>query len=173
MPVAVNVHVPGRTVTDIAPETLGRVATLPAQTRMGPVELTVSDLDGTLAAVAARGFTAVEPYDFVRRAEPLAAAALAEVEAEWTAPLGPDRGARLREIHTDLRAITDRARKTDVDLPLLDAARAVAPAASAHRCSTRVIAGSSRSAMEKPFLMRCRRSVVRSVSDMSAVSWSA
>ena len=33
-----------------------------------------ADLDGTLAAVAARGFTAVEPYDFVRRAEPLAAA---------------------------------------------------------------------------------------------------
>src|SRR6478609_9439767 len=32
-----------------------------------------ADLDGTLAAVAARGFTAVEPYDFVRRAEPLAA----------------------------------------------------------------------------------------------------
>jgi sugar phosphate isomerase/epimerase len=33
-----------------------------------------SDLDGTLAEVAARGFTAVEPYDFVRRAEPLAEA---------------------------------------------------------------------------------------------------
>lgn len=33
-----------------------------------------SDLDGTLAEVARRGFTAVEPYDFVRRAEPLAAA---------------------------------------------------------------------------------------------------
>lgn len=33
-----------------------------------------ADLDGTLAQVAARGFTAVEPYDFVRRAEPLAAA---------------------------------------------------------------------------------------------------
>ena len=32
------------------------------------------DLDGTLAEVAARGFTAAEPYDFVRRAEPLAAA---------------------------------------------------------------------------------------------------
>lgn len=32
-----------------------------------------ADLDGTLEAVAARGFTAVEPYDFVRRAEPLAA----------------------------------------------------------------------------------------------------
>lgn len=33
-----------------------------------------ADLEGTLAEVAARGFTAVEPYDFVRRAEPLAAA---------------------------------------------------------------------------------------------------
>ncbi len=33
-----------------------------------------TDLDGTLAALAGRGFTAVEPYDFVRRAEPLAAA---------------------------------------------------------------------------------------------------
>jgi sugar phosphate isomerase/epimerase len=32
-----------------------------------------ADLDGTLAAVAARGFTAVEPYDFVRRAQPLTA----------------------------------------------------------------------------------------------------
>jgi len=32
------------------------------------------DLDGTLAEVAARGFTAAEPYDFVRRAESLAAA---------------------------------------------------------------------------------------------------
>ncbi|GAA1960123.1 sugar phosphate isomerase/epimerase [Microbacterium deminutum] len=31
-----------------------------------------ADLDGTLAEIAARGFTAVEPYDFVRRAEPLA-----------------------------------------------------------------------------------------------------
>ncbi|MFS0913290.1 sugar phosphate isomerase/epimerase family protein [Microbacterium sp. 179-I 3D2 NHS] len=33
-----------------------------------------ADLEGALAAVAARGFTAVEPYDFVRRAEPLAQA---------------------------------------------------------------------------------------------------
>lgn len=33
-----------------------------------------ADLEGTLSAVAARGFTAVEPYDFVRRAAPLAAA---------------------------------------------------------------------------------------------------
>jgi sugar phosphate isomerase/epimerase len=33
-----------------------------------------ADLDGTLAELASRGFTAAEPYDFVRRAEPLAAA---------------------------------------------------------------------------------------------------
>jgi sugar phosphate isomerase/epimerase len=33
-----------------------------------------ADLEGALAAVAARGFTVVEPYDFVHRAEPLAAA---------------------------------------------------------------------------------------------------
>lgn len=33
-----------------------------------------ADLEGALAKVAAGGFTAVEPYDFVRRAEPLAAA---------------------------------------------------------------------------------------------------
>ncbi|WP_127473989.1 sugar phosphate isomerase/epimerase family protein [Microbacterium sulfonylureivorans] len=33
-----------------------------------------SDLDGTLAEIARRGFTAVEPYDFVRRAAPLAEA---------------------------------------------------------------------------------------------------
>lgn len=33
-----------------------------------------ADLEGSLAAVAARGFTAVEPYDFVRRAAPLAEA---------------------------------------------------------------------------------------------------
>jgi sugar phosphate isomerase/epimerase len=33
-----------------------------------------ADLEGTLGEIAARGFTAVEPYDFVRRAEPLAAA---------------------------------------------------------------------------------------------------
>ena len=32
-----------------------------------------ADLDGTLADLASRGFTAAEPYDFVRRAEPLAA----------------------------------------------------------------------------------------------------
>ena len=44
-----------------------------------------ADLDGTLAAVAARGFTAVEPYDFVRRAEPLAASLAAH---GLTAPTG-------------------------------------------------------------------------------------
>lgn len=33
-----------------------------------------ADLDGTLAELASRGFTAAEPYDFVHRAEPLAAA---------------------------------------------------------------------------------------------------
>jgi DNA-binding MarR family transcriptional regulator len=41
------------------------------------------------------------------RAVPLAAAAVAEVEAEWAAHLGADRVARLREILTDLRDITD------------------------------------------------------------------
>ncbi|MDF2507516.1 MAG: xylose isomerase, partial [Microbacterium sp.] len=44
-----------------------------------------ADLEGTLSAVAARGFAAVEPYDFVRRAEPLAAALSA---AGLTAPSG-------------------------------------------------------------------------------------
>ncbi|GAA1973253.1 sugar phosphate isomerase/epimerase [Microbacterium pumilum] len=44
-----------------------------------------ADLDGTLAAIAARGFTAVEPYDFVRRAEPLAASLTAH---GLTAPTG-------------------------------------------------------------------------------------
>ena len=44
-----------------------------------------ADLDGTLAEVARRGFTAVEPYDFVRRATPLAAALSAH---GLTAPTG-------------------------------------------------------------------------------------
>jgi len=44
-----------------------------------------ADLDGTLAAVASRGFTAVEPYDFVRRAEPLATSLAAH---GLTAPTG-------------------------------------------------------------------------------------
>jgi sugar phosphate isomerase/epimerase len=44
-----------------------------------------ADLEGSLAAVAARGFTAVEPYDFVRRAAPLAEALTA---AGLTAPSG-------------------------------------------------------------------------------------
>ncbi len=43
------------------------------------------DLEGTLAAVAARGFTTVEPYDFVHRAVPLAAALAA---AGLVAPSG-------------------------------------------------------------------------------------
>ncbi|WP_149085892.1 MULTISPECIES: sugar phosphate isomerase/epimerase family protein [Microbacterium] len=43
------------------------------------------DLAGTLAAVAARGFAAVEPYDFVRRAEIMAHAVAA---AGLTAPSG-------------------------------------------------------------------------------------
>lgn len=33
-----------------------------------------ADMEGSLAEIARRGFVAVEPYDFVRRAEPLAAA---------------------------------------------------------------------------------------------------
>lgn len=44
-----------------------------------------ADLEGSLAAVAARGFTAVEPYDFVRRAAPLAEALTA---AGLSAPSG-------------------------------------------------------------------------------------
>lgn len=44
-----------------------------------------SDLEGTLAEVAARGFTATEPYDFVRRADQLATAL---ATAGLTAPSG-------------------------------------------------------------------------------------
>lgn len=44
-----------------------------------------ADLEGTLVAVADRGFTAVEPYDFVRRFEPMAAALAA---AGLNAPSG-------------------------------------------------------------------------------------
>ncbi|MFC4138031.1 MULTISPECIES: sugar phosphate isomerase/epimerase [unclassified Microbacterium] len=44
-----------------------------------------ADLDGTLAALAARGFTAAEPYDFVDRAEALAASLAAH---GITAPTG-------------------------------------------------------------------------------------
>jgi sugar phosphate isomerase/epimerase len=44
-----------------------------------------SDLEGTLAEVARRGFVATEPYDFVRRADALAAALSA---AGLTAPSG-------------------------------------------------------------------------------------
>lgn len=38
---------------------------------------------------------------------PVAAAAVADVEAEWSRHLGPDRLQTLREILTDLRTITD------------------------------------------------------------------
>lgn len=41
------------------------------------------------------------------RAVPVAAAIVAEVEAEWTTHLGADRVDRLRDILTDLREITD------------------------------------------------------------------
>ena len=44
-----------------------------------------TDLEGSLKEVAARGFTAVEPYDFVRRAQPLADAL---ADAGLTAPSG-------------------------------------------------------------------------------------
>ncbi|MFP3608013.1 hypothetical protein, partial [Paraburkholderia sp. SIMBA_053] len=44
-----------------------------------------TDLEGSLKEVAARGFTAVEPYDFVRRAQPLADALAA---AGLAAPSG-------------------------------------------------------------------------------------
>ncbi|WP_309102368.1 sugar phosphate isomerase/epimerase [Microbacterium sp.] len=44
-----------------------------------------ADLEGALVAVADRGFTAVEPYDFVRRADPMAAALTA---AGLSAPSG-------------------------------------------------------------------------------------
>ncbi|GAA1860651.1 sugar phosphate isomerase/epimerase family protein [Microbacterium koreense] len=44
-----------------------------------------ADLDGTLAEIARRGFTAVEPYDFVRRADTLADSLRA---ADLAAPTG-------------------------------------------------------------------------------------
>lgn len=56
-----------------------------------------SDARARLIRIAPRG----------ARAVPLAAAAVAEAEAAWTAHLGADRVARLREILTDLRDITD------------------------------------------------------------------
>lgn len=56
-----------------------------------------TDARARLVRITARGAQAI----------PLAATIVAEVEAEWTAHLGTDRVARLREILTDLRDITD------------------------------------------------------------------
>ncbi|MET0416119.1 MAG: MarR family transcriptional regulator [Actinoplanes sp.] len=61
-----------------------------------------SDARARLIRIAERG----------ARAVPLAAAVVAEVEAEWAAHLGAARAARLREILTDLRDITDPYRTT-------------------------------------------------------------
>lgn len=56
-----------------------------------------SDKRARLVRIAARG----------REALPVAAAAVAEVEAEWTAHLGKQRMTQLRRILTQLREITD------------------------------------------------------------------
>ena len=56
-----------------------------------------SDKRARLVRVAARG----------KEALPVAAAAVAEVEAEWTSHLGKQRMAQLRSILGDLREITD------------------------------------------------------------------
>jgi DNA-binding MarR family transcriptional regulator len=56
-----------------------------------------TDARARLVRVAARGAEVI----------PLAAAAVAEVEAEWAAHLGEERVARLREILADLRELTD------------------------------------------------------------------
>lgn len=56
-----------------------------------------SDKRARLVRIAARG----------KEALPVAAAAVAEVEAEWTAHLGKQRMAQLRRILGDLREITD------------------------------------------------------------------
>ncbi len=56
-----------------------------------------SDARARLVRVAARGAEAI----------PLAAAAVAEVEAEWAAHLGEERMAQLRAILGDLREVTD------------------------------------------------------------------
>jgi DNA-binding MarR family transcriptional regulator len=58
-----------------------------------------SDKRARLVRVAARG----------REALPVAAAAVAEVEAEWTAHLGEQRMAQLRRTLGDLREITEGA----------------------------------------------------------------
>jgi DNA-binding MarR family transcriptional regulator len=56
-----------------------------------------TDARARLVRIAARG----------ARAIPVAAAVVAEVEAEWSAHLGADRTSVLREILTDLRELTD------------------------------------------------------------------
>jgi DNA-binding MarR family transcriptional regulator len=56
-----------------------------------------TDARARLVRVAARG----------ARAIPVAAAVVAEVEAQWTAHLGADRTILLRDILTDLRDVTD------------------------------------------------------------------
>jgi DNA-binding MarR family transcriptional regulator len=56
-----------------------------------------SDKRARLVRIAARG----------REVMPVAAAAVAEVEAEWTAHLGKQRMTQLRRILTQLREITD------------------------------------------------------------------
>jgi DNA-binding MarR family transcriptional regulator len=67
--------------------------------RAGYVERTPDPADARarLVRIAPRG----------ARAIPVAAAVVAEVEAQWTAYLGADRAALLREILTDLRDLTD------------------------------------------------------------------
>ncbi|XVV13659.1 MarR family winged helix-turn-helix transcriptional regulator [Actinoplanes sp. CA-131856] len=56
-----------------------------------------TDARARLVRIAPRGAQAI----------PLAAAAVAEVEAEWIAHLGADQATQLRQILTDLRVITD------------------------------------------------------------------
>jgi DNA-binding MarR family transcriptional regulator len=56
-----------------------------------------SDKRARLVRISARGLEAL----------PVAAAAVAEAEAEWEAHLGPQNLAQLRQILTELRAITD------------------------------------------------------------------
>jgi DNA-binding MarR family transcriptional regulator len=56
-----------------------------------------SDKRARLVRISARGLEAL----------PVASAAVAEVEAEWEAHLGPQHMAQLRQILTNLRTITD------------------------------------------------------------------
>lgn len=75
-----------------------------------------ADLEGTLAQVAARGFTAVEPYDFVRRVDLMAAALTAN---GLTAPIG----------HATLAPVpraSDDTADAGGDIPSLDAVFAAA-----------------------------------------------